>query len=129
MIRLEHTACYVRDLEAMKDFYVSYLGATANEGYHNPTTGLRTYFLSFGGQARVEIMQRPGHDVEPHSQRTGWIHSAFVVGGPEYVDNLAARLQADGFTIANGPRTTGDGYYEAVVIDPEGNDIELVAEY
>lgn len=128
MIKLDHVAVYVHDLEAMKDFYVTYFGASANEGYHNPKTGLRTYFLSFGGEARVEIMQRPGHDVAPDPQRTGWIHSAFTVGKREDVDALAARLAAHGFAITNGPRVTGDGYYEAVVIGPEGNDIEIIAD-
>lgn len=128
MIKLDHVALYVRDLEAMKDFHVTYFGATANEGYHNPNTGLRTYFLSFGGQARVEIMQRPGHDVHPDPQRTGWIHSAFTVGTREDVDALAQRLANDGFAITSGPRVTGDGYYEAVVVDPEGNDIEIIAD-
>lgn len=128
MIKLDHVAVYVRDLEAMKDFYVTYFGATANEGYHNPKTGLRTYFLSFAGDARVEIMQRPGHEEYPAPERAGWIHAAFTVGTTSDVDDLAARLSRDGFQITNGPRVTGDGYYEAVVIDPEGNEIEIVAD-
>lgn len=128
MIKLDHAAVYVRDLEATKDFYVTYLGATANDGYHNPTTGLRTYFLSFGGEARIEIMQRPGHEEAASPERAGWIHTAFTVGGKEDVDALAQRLVNDGFAVTSGPRTTGDGYYEAVVLDPEGNDIEIVAE-
>ncbi|MGH8694774.1 MAG: VOC family protein, partial [Burkholderiales bacterium] len=32
---------------------------------------------------------------------------------------------ADGYTVVDGPRVTGDGYYEAVVLDPDGNRIEL----
>lgn len=69
MTSINHAALYVRDLEAMRDFYVRYLGGVSNDGYHNPNTGLRTYFLSFDGDARLEIMQRPGHDAEPASAR------------------------------------------------------------
>ena len=30
-------------------------------------------------------------------------------------------------TVVDGPRRTGDGYYECVVHDPEGNRIEITA--
>ncbi|ROZ64037.1 glyoxalase [Kocuria soli] len=127
MPTLDHVAIYVRDLDATREFYEQYLGATSNDGYLNPKTGLRTYFLSFDGGGRVEIMNRPGHDVEPAEGRTGWIHTAFKVGSQAAVDELAARLTEDGVPVINGPRTTGDGYYEAVILDPEGNEIEIVA--
>ena len=53
-MQLSHTALYVRDLEAMKDFYMRFFGAQANQKYHNPKTGLQTYFLSFGAGARLD---------------------------------------------------------------------------
>ena len=34
-------------------------------------------------------------------------------------------LKDDGYTVADGPRTTGDGYYESCVIGFEGNQIEI----
>ncbi len=126
MTSINHAALYVRDLEAMRDFYVRYLGGVSNDGYHNPNTGLRTYFLSFDGDARLEIMQRPGHDAEPASARAGWIHLAFSLGSREAVDDLTAVLRREGYTVLSGPRVTGDGYYEAAVLDPENNQVELV---
>jgi len=42
------------------------------------------------------------------------------LGSQQAVDPLAAELGA-----ADGPRATGDGYYEAVVLDPDGNRVEL----
>lgn len=127
MPTIDHAAVYVADLEATREFYQTYFGATANDQYHNPRTGLRTYFLTFDGGTRLEIMARPELGDAPRRQRLGWIHLSFSVGSPEAVDQLTARLRDDGFTVAGAPRTTGDGYYESVVLDPEGNEIEIVA--
>lgn len=127
MAQLAHTALYVTDLNRAKTFYETYLGAVANEEYHNFTTGLRTHFLTFDGESRLEIMTRPGIE-DPQSPTTlGFAHVAFSLGSKEAVDALTARLSNDGFSVASGPRTTGDGYYESVVLDPEGNQVELTA--
>ena len=55
----------------------------------------------------------------------GYIHLAFSVGSKEAVDALTRRLQDDGYPCLSEPRTTGDGYYESVVADPDGNPIEI----
>ena len=52
-------------------------------------------------------------------------HIAIAVGSRDAVDRLVERMRTDGITIASEPRLTGDGYYEAVVIDSEGNLIEI----
>lgn len=125
-MRIEHIAMYVMDLEKARDFFVTYLNGRSNEGYHNAKTGFRSYFISFEDGARLELMNRPEMDDAPKtSARTGLIHIAFSVGGKEQVDALTARLRADGYEVAGGPRTTGDGYYESCVIGIEGNQIEL----
>jgi tetratricopeptide (TPR) repeat protein len=49
---LDHAAVYARDLEALRAFYETYFGAKPNAMYHNPRTGLKTYFLSFDGGAQ-----------------------------------------------------------------------------
>lgn len=127
-VKLEHLALYVQDLEAMKDFYVRYFGASANQKYHNPRTGLQTYFLSFDDGARLEIMQRPGVNPRASGEHfLGYVHLAFTPGSAEAVDKLTRTLQAAGCPLLNGPRVTGDGYYESLLADPEGNLIELVA--
>ncbi|HDC4359425.1 TPA: glyoxalase/bleomycin resistance/extradiol dioxygenase family protein, partial [Enterobacter hormaechei] len=41
------------------------------------------------------------------------------------VDSMAAQAQASG-SLLSAPRMTGDGFYEAVIADPDGNRIELV---
>ena len=57
-MRIEHIAMYVSNLEAARDFFVKYLGGKSNDGYHNPNTGFRSYFISFDDGARLEIMNR-----------------------------------------------------------------------
>ncbi|MDO4557062.1 MAG: VOC family protein [Lachnospiraceae bacterium] len=125
-MKIEHIAMYVNDLEATKEFFVKYLGAVSNDGYHNKTTDFHSYFLCFEDGARLEIMNKPQmDDSEKTMVRTGLIHIAFSVGSKEKVDELTAIMKEDGYTVASGPRTTGDGYYESCIVGIEGNQIEL----
>ena len=123
---IEHIAMYVNDLEKTKEFFVKYFNAISNEGYHNPNTDFRSYFLSFDDGTRLEIMNRPQmKDEEKTLNRTGYIHIAFSLGSKKQVDDLTERLRNDGFSVVSGPRTTGDGYYESCIIGIEGNQIEI----
>lgn len=125
-MKLDHIALYVLDLEQARQFFLKYFNASANEIYHNPRTGLKTYFLAFAEGARLEIMQRPevvASDFDPYRQ--GYIHISFSVGSKENVDALTGRLEADGYEVLSGPRTTGDGYYESCVRGFEDNLIEI----
>lgn len=125
-MHIEHIAMYVNDIEKTKEFFVKYFNATSNEGYHNPNTDFRSYFLSFDDDARLEIMNRPQmKDEEKSLNRTGYIHIAFSLGSKKQVDDLTERLRNDGFSVVSGPRTTGDGYYESCIIGIEGNQIEI----
>lgn len=125
-MKIDHIALYVFDLEQAKQFFMRYFNASANEMYHNPRTHLKTYFLTFDNGARLEIMQRPdvvASQFEPYRQ--GYIHIAFSVGSKENVDALTHRLEADGYKVLSGPRSTGDGYYESCVQGFEDNLIEI----
>ena len=125
-MKIEHIALYVEDLEETKNFFIKYLGAKANNGYHNPRTDFRSYFLSFEDGARLEIMQRPEMvNLPKEAARTGYAHIAFSVGSREKVDALTAELKADGYDVVSGPRITGDGYYESCIVAMEGNQIEI----
>ena len=126
MVKIEHVAMYVNDLEAARDFFVKYLGGKSNDGYHNKNTDFRSFFVSFEDGTRIEIMNKPGLvDMEKPLTRTGFIHIAFSVGSKERVDELTGTLKADGFEVVSGPRTTGDGYYESCIVGIEGNQIEI----
>lgn len=125
-MKIEHAAMYVNNLEAARDFFVNYLGGKANDGYHNKMTDFRSYFISFDGGARLEIMNKPQlDDAEKSTNRTGYAHLAFSAGSKDAVDKLTERLKKDGFEVLSGPRTTGDGYYESCIIGIENNLIEI----
>ena len=125
-MNIEHIALYVNDLEAARDFFITYLGGKSNDGYHNPKTDFRSYFITFDDGARLELMTKPGMmDQEKPLNRTGFVHVAFSVGSKERVDKLTEELRTAGYEVVSGPRTTGDGYYESCIVVIEGNQIEL----
>ena len=125
-MKIEHIALYANDLEGARKFFMKYLGAQSNDGYHNPRTNFRSYFLSFDDGARLEIMNKlEMTDLPKDLVRTGYAHIAFSVGSKEKVDALTAQLKSDGYEIVSGPRTTGDGYYESCIVAIEGNQIEI----
>lgn len=129
-MKIEHLAIWADDLEKMREFYLKYFDMTSNEKYINEKKGFSSYFLSFGeGKARLEIMNRIDIHEEPEKRgfSKGIAHFAISVGGKEAVDQLTERLRNDHYTIESEPRTTGDGYYESVVLDPEGNYVEISA--
>jgi lactoylglutathione lyase len=129
-MKLEHLAVWVDDLELMRTFYLTYFEITSGEKYTNPAKNFTAYFLQFGSEkTRLELMHRPDINSSPLQRgfAKGVAHFAISVEGKKRVNQLTERLRADGYIIASEPRTTGDGYYESVVLDPEGNYVEISA--
>ena len=127
-MRIEHIAIWVRDIEKVKDFYCSYFDGVAGEKYVNPKKQFQSYFIQFENGSRLELMQMPSiPDDQPGTatQRMGLIHFAISTESTQHVDDLTNRLVRDGFQLLDGPRWTGDGYYESVILDPENNRVEI----
>ncbi|MCC2328353.1 VOC family protein [Bacillus wiedmannii] len=124
-MQIEHIAIWVNDLELMCSFYTKYFNGKANSLYHNKAKQFESYFITFESGARLEIMRKKGIEKEPNPNITGYAHMAFSVGSEERVNELTTTLKNDGYPLLNGPRCTGDGYYESVISDPEGNQIEI----
>jgi lactoylglutathione lyase len=127
-MKIEHIAVWSRDIERLKAFYEKYFNAASSSKYINPNKSYSSYFMTISSGARLELMQMPSIPESLDSkemQFTGYIHIAISTGSRERVDQLTARLKADGYKIMDGPRHTGDRYYESVVLDPDGNRIEI----
>jgi lactoylglutathione lyase len=127
-MRLHHIAIWTTDLEKMKDFYLKFFDCSASDMYENKIKHFRSYFISFkeGAQgAQIELMNRDDISAQNESLRTGYAHISIDVGSKQAVDKITEVIKSDGYTIESYPRTTGDGYYESVILDPEGNRIEI----
>lgn len=127
-MRIEHVAIWTKDFQALKDFYCTWFQAEAGPKYANEVKGFESYFLTFPSGARLELMRsavKVEQSPEPMVASTGYAHIAFSAGSEIRVDALTEQLREAGHTILDGPRRTGDGYYESVVLDPDGNRVEI----
>lgn len=127
-MRIEHVAIWTKDLEKMKAFYETYFEARSGNKYRNGKKNFESYFLTFHDGARLELMANPDVKKRPvpdGGEHIGIIHMAISLGSKKKVDELTVKLRNEGYPLLDGPRTTGDGYYESVILDPEGNKLEL----
>lgn len=127
-MKIEHVAIWTHQIEVLKSFYTKYFDATANDKYHNASKGFCSYFLSFESGCRLELMQMPTipeSKDDLYDQFTGLIHIAIALGSEQAVNEMTDQLVRDGYEKLDGPRHTGDGYYESCILDPDGNRLEL----
>ena len=128
-MKLAHVALWCRDLDRAVAFWVDYFGAKAGERYASKRRlGFVSRFVTLDEGAMLELMSIPGLDAHAAqaADRPGWAHVAISLGSEAAVDALAERMAGLGL-LASPPRWTGDGFYEAVIRDPEGNFVEITA--
>ena len=128
-MKIEHIALWTNQLEIMKDFYCEYFNGISNTKYTNTAKGFSSYFITFEEGARFELMSSTGLTNQTPSEivRLGYAHIAMDVGDKETVIRLTELLRNDGYIIASEPRITGDGYFESVILDPDGNRVEITS--
>ncbi len=128
-VKIEHIAVWTKDIERLAKFYEKYFGGKRNIKYRNEKKGFESYFITFeGGSTRLEIMNVKMLTENVRLLMTsGYTHMAFSAGTREQVVELTERLRSDGYKVLSEPRVTGDGYFESVVSDPDGNIIEITA--
>lgn len=126
-MKIHHIAIWTYRLEELREFYMRYFSGKSNEKYVNPRKGFESYFISFDEGATLELMSRTDvQDVAMEENRLGLTHFAMSFGSREEVLRTTEQLRSDGYTIAGEPRTSGDGYFESVILDPDGNRVECV---
>lgn len=125
-MNINHIAIWTTRLEELREFYIKYFNGTSNEKYTNPRKGFESYFIKFGdGGAAIELMRKKDITIPQVGECTGLAHFSFSMGSKEAVLQQTERFRHDGYVIASEPRTTGDGFFESAVLDPDGNMIEL----
>ena len=128
-MRIEHVALWTHDIERSRAFYETYFAAQANGRYESArVAGFASYFLTFpDGGCRLELMQLPELSPLAPVPALGYAHIALTLGSRQAVDAKVESMRAAGMVIRSEARLTGDGYYEAVVEDPDGNHLEISA--
>lgn len=124
-MKIEHVALWTDDIERLSAFYQAHFGALPGPLYQNPAKGFTSRFLSLLGGGRIELMRREGVQSCPAGEHVGYAHLALSLGSVEAVEQKTAELREKGAAVISGPRWTGDGYFESVVLDPDGNLLEL----
>lgn len=125
-MQIGHIAIWSNQLEKLKAFYVTYFKGVSGKKYINPAKGFESYFIFFEGDTSLELMKRNDIKTFVESELLGICHLAFNLNSEEDVRTLTEKLRTDGYTIAGEPRITGDGFFESVILDPDGNRVELV---
>lgn len=126
-MKIEHVALWTRNLNAQKSFWQDFFAGTSNELYISKNRpGFRSHFISLREGPTIELMSLDDLAAGPNGQElTGWAHIAIDVGSRDEVDVMVAKATQQGILVSPG-RTTGDGFYEAIIRDPDGNLIEIV---
>ncbi len=126
-MKIAHFALWTQQLDVEARFWVDFFAASINENTLARPTRLCLLFCYYRRRGGDRADDQAGlQQACADNNHTGWAHLALSVGGAEQVDAIAQRAGAAGILISP-PRTTGDGYYEAVIADPDGNLIEIVA--
>lgn len=128
-MKINHIGIWTDQLEEMKNFYITFFNGRANEKYVNPAKGFESYFILFGNNVAIELMRKTtiksirNHPLEEY---IGLAHISFSVGSQEAVNVLTERIRNAGYQVTGEPRTTGDGYYESAILDPDNNRVEIM---
>lgn len=124
-MKITHVALWTCRLESLADFWVRVFGAKAGSVYVSSNRpGFRSCWLTLPSGPSIELMTGPWVEPSTSDERVGYAHLALSVGSKEIVDQLALKMKDEGMLVGY-PRFTGDGFYEAILRDPDGNLIEI----
>jgi catechol 2,3-dioxygenase-like lactoylglutathione lyase family enzyme len=114
---LRHLALNTRNLEAMRRFYVDFLGFTI-EWQPDPDN---VYLTSGADNLALHRVPEPR---APSGQALD--HLGLIVPSASDVDGWATYLEGLGVTIVAKPKTHRDGARSCYIKDPDGNTIQII---
>jgi catechol 2,3-dioxygenase-like lactoylglutathione lyase family enzyme len=111
-MKLDHVAIWAVDIELMRAFYEKYFDARSNLKYENERKRFTSYFLTFPGGGRLELMHRPDIQRIPDSQSSrefiGYAHLGveWALGPPSTPLQNDCRATDTRFSMGQGGRAT-----------------------
>jgi lactoylglutathione lyase len=111
-MKFNHVAIWAVDIELMRAFYEKYFDARSNLKYENARKRFTSYFLTFPGGGRLELMHRPDIQRIPDSQSSrefiGYAHLGVELGSGRrrraYKTTAGRRVPASRWATTDGRR-------------------------
>jgi lactoylglutathione lyase len=120
--KLLHTRMRVNDIERSVRFYEQALGLTVSRRHTSPRGAQLVFLATPNSDEEIELCQMPAGAPAVQVQ-PDLMHLAFAV---DDLAAFAADLAKKGFTLSDGPTTTGSGSVIAFIDAPEGYEVELI---
>ena len=117
-----HSAYRVKDIDASLSFYAK-LGINEAFRMQRPDGSLGIVYLLMGGGQFVELFPNGTEQVSVGQQTIGYAHLCLEV---DDMGKTVADIEAKGVVLDRPIRLGGNGNYQAWVVDPDGNRIELM---
>ena len=124
---IDHVHLVVKDLAASRRFYLAVFEVVGIPlGGEDAAAGF--FWADELFVSAPDAKAPAGHSLSATGRPTGWVHLAFQAGDRATVDRFHAAAVAAGGKDNGAPgiRPYHPGYYAAFVLDPDGNNIEVV---
>ena len=129
-MQIERMVLLVAELNKTKSFYQKYFRAQVAQEFYDDEAGSQGCLLKFSNQINLELLQGSGRHFTPGdtNRHSGYIRLAISVGSGEMVESLTKAMVNDGFECVLDPKPDFADKMHAIVLDPDGNEVELLAE-
>ncbi len=129
-MKIDHIAIWCKDIEEMKDFYETYLLGESSQLLKGEDSSFQSYMLSFPkSDCKLKLMYKQEISEFHKDKRFGLAHLSFKLDSESAVDDLTALIGNGGYQVYSNPRIDETNQYSSLVIDVEGNIIQLIANH
>ena len=117
-MKISNVGIFVKDLEGAKNFFINYFGAEVHAVYNEEENRDYSYIMKMGEGAKLELMTKPEIvDEKKDPNRTGFVHICVKVDSREKLDEIIAKIKADGYHIFYEPATNGGNEIRAITYE------------